>query len=137
MMRKVRWLSFLMVALVFIFAACSNDNKDPEETQSKNTDGKTNQQASDSTKEEGNKNGDEIAYNPPSMEDLDPKNPMTEYIVYGQKVFHETDTVLDEYVGNQLSCSSCHADAGLARSSSMVGVTTQFPQYRQIGRAHV
>ncbi|MFT9597212.1 c-type cytochrome [Mesobacillus sp.] len=131
-MRNVRWLSFLIIALVFVFAACNNDsaNKDPEETQSKNTDGNTNQQASDSKKNEGNDTGDELAYDPPSMEELDPKNPMTEYIEYGQKVFHETDTVLDEYVGNQLSCSSCHADAGLARSSSMVGVTTQFPQYR-------
>lgn len=133
-MRKVIWVSFLMMVLVFSFVACSNDNnntnKDPEESQSKNTDGKTNEQATDSKKGGGENEGGDSAYNPPSMDDLDPKNPMTEYITYGQKVFHETDTVLDGYIGNQLSCSSCHADAGLAKSSSMVGVTTQFPQHR-------
>lgn len=131
-MTKRRWLSFFIIALVFVFAGCNNDNakKDPEEAQSKNTDGNTNEQASDSSGDEGNNTGDELAYDPPSMDELDPKNPMTEYIKYGQKVFHETNTVLDGHVGNQLSCSSCHADAGLAKSSSMVGVTTQFPQYR-------
>lgn len=131
-MSKLRWLSFLLIALVFVFAGCNNDNavKDPDDAQSKNTEGNTNQQASDSSGDEGNNTDDELAYDPPSMDELDPKNPMTEYIQYGQKVFHETNTVLDGHVGNQLSCSSCHADGGLARSSSMVGVTTQFPQYR-------
>lgn len=131
-MTKLRWLSFILIVLVFIFSGCNDNNatKDPEESQSKNADGNTNQQASDSSGDEGNNTGDELAYDPPSMDDLDPKNPMSEYIQYGQKVFNETNTILDGNVGNQLSCSSCHADGGLARSSSMVGVTTQFPQYR-------
>ncbi|RKD25840.1 hypothetical protein BEP19_02590 [Ammoniphilus oxalaticus] len=71
----------------------------------------------------------EPEHNPPLMADLDPNDPMTAVIQYGEEVFNETNTVLPEKVGNELSCMSCHADGGLSLSSSMVGVTTQYPQY--------
>src|SRR5699024_10086149 len=97
-----------MIAFVLVIGACANDE-----------DGQ-----SDSN------NDEELAYNPPSMDDLDPDDPKTPYIEYGEEVFNETNTVLPDNVGNKLSCMSCHADGGLSKSSSMVGVTTQFPQYR-------
>lgn len=131
-MKKPLWLIICLVSLLLVIVSCNttDNTSDPEEAQRKNTNGNTNQQASDSNISD-NQNGDgALAYDPPSMDDLDPENPMTEYIVYGQKIFNETDTALDDYVGNQLSCASCHADGGLSKSSSMVGVTTQFPQYR-------
>lgn len=103
--RKRFWIS--IIALVLIIVACSNGNDDNNEN-----------------------NGDELAYNPPSMEDLDPDDPKTPYIEYGEEIFNETNTVMPDHVGNELSCMSCHADGGLSKSSSMVGVTTQFPQHR-------
>lgn len=103
------WISVLVC--LFVIAACSN--------------GKDDGGNADSDQE-----SDALAYNPPSMEDLDPDDPMTASIQYGEVIFNETNVVLDENVGNELSCMSCHADGGLSKSSSMVGVTTQFPQYR-------
>jgi len=107
---KVFWL--IMIGIVLVIAACSNNDEATENN-------------------EGNgENGEELAYNPPSMDDLDPEDPMTEAIEYGEEIFNETNTVLPDNVGNKMSCASCHADGGLAQDSSMVGVTTQFPQYR-------
>ncbi|SHH77460.1 c-type cytochrome [Virgibacillus chiguensis] len=112
MMRsRIKWLLFMSLGMFLIlFTACSNSEAENNE--------KTGEQ-------EG-----ELAYNPPSMEELDADDPMTSYIQKGEKIFNETNTVLSERVGNELSCASCHADGGVAPSSSMVGVTTQFPQYR-------
>src|SRR5690625_1388530 len=51
-------------------------------------------------------------------------------IQYGEEIFNETNVVLPENVGNELSCQSCHADGGLSDSSSLVGVVADYPQYR-------
>lgn len=70
-----------------------------------------------------------LAYNPPSMEDV-PEGPLGEAITYGYDLVNETYSVADPYVGNNLSCTSCHAGAGLDQnSSSLVGVTAVYPQY--------
>lgn len=106
-------LVILMVA-VLVLAACTGDKESTEDADDSQNDNET----------------EELAYNPPSMDDLDPEDPMTPYIEYGEEIFNETNVVLPENVGNELSCQSCHADGGLSQSSSMVGVTTQFPQYR-------
>src|SRR5699024_9783059 len=66
----------------------------------------------------------------PKIEDLDPEDPKTETIKYGEELFNETNTVASDYVGNELSCQSCHADGGYSQSSTMVGVTADYPQYR-------
>ncbi|GIP31414.1 c-type cytochrome [Paenibacillus sp. J2TS4] len=73
---------------------------------------------------------EEIKFNPPSLDDV-PEGPVGEAIKYGYQLISETDTMLPDYVGNKLSCISCHAGAGLDMNSSpFVGVTTAFPQYR-------
>ncbi|WP_313894477.1 c-type cytochrome [Psychrobacillus sp.] len=73
--------------------------------------------------------GTQIAYNPPSLDDV-PEGPMGEAITYGYNLVNETYSVADPYVGNKLSCTSCHAGAGLDEdSSSFVGVTAVYPQY--------
>lgn len=112
--QKKFWLGLFLI--IFIVGACSNTNDSDAVTKENNT----------------NEKGEteELAYNPPSLDDLDPDNPKTDYIKYGEEIFNETHVVLDDYVGNKLSCQSCHADGGLSNASSMVGVTTQFPQYR-------
>ncbi|GIN85171.1 hypothetical protein J6TS2_15570 [Heyndrickxia sporothermodurans] len=71
-----------------------------------------------------------LAYNPPNMENV-PDGPDGKAIKRGYKIINETNTALDGYVGNKLSCSSCHAGAGLDQNvSSLVGVTAKYPQYR-------
>src|SRR5690606_11894418 len=112
--QKRFWVGLFLI--IFIVGACSNTNDGNLMTKENNT----------------NEKGEteELAYNPPSLDDLDPDNPKTDYIKYGEEIFNETHVVLDDYVGNKLSCQSCHADGGLSNASSMVGVTTQFPQYR-------
>src|SRR5699024_5750012 len=112
------WISFSLLIVIIALVACSGDNEPADNAQENEG---TDEEAGDS---------EELAYDPPSMDDLDPDDPMTEYIEYGEEVFNETNVVLPDNVGNELSCQSCHADGGVSQSSSMVGVTTQFPQYR-------
>src|SRR5690625_1876923 len=106
---KQAWYLLVAFALILIIVGCtSNDNE--------------NNQA--------NQNDNNESHLPPSIDDLDPDSPMTEAIKYGEEIFNETNVVLPDNVGNELSCQSCHADGGLADSSSLVGVTTDYPQYR-------
>lgn len=64
----------------------------------------------------------------PSLDEV-PSGPKGEAIKLGYRLIHETNTELKDYVGNQLSCSSCHGDAGRDKTSSLVGVTAVYPQY--------
>lgn len=107
-MFKQKRLYIIGIILLFLVVACSSNDESENEAES---------------------NEGELAYNTPSVEDLDADDPMTEVIQYGEEVFNETNTVLPDNVGNELSCMSCHADGGLSKSSSMVGVTTQYPMY--------
>jgi thiosulfate dehydrogenase len=67
-------------------------------------------------------------FNPPSMDNV-PEGPLGESIKYGYKLINETSTALPENVGNKLSCSSCHGNAGLDASSPLTGVTAVYPAY--------
>jgi len=69
-------------------------------------------------------------YNPPSIQDLkDKDDPYSQSVKKGYELMNNTHVLLDEYVGNQLSCSSCHGNAGLDSTSSFVGVSAVYPQY--------
>lgn len=119
-------LATVSLLLFFPLIACTEENPTPEENT--NAD-KENIEIS----ETGNDVPDEaeLAYNPPSLEELEGKNdPLSGSIKYGYQVVNNTHEILPEYVGNQLSCTSCHGNAGLDMTSSFVGVVTQFPQYR-------
>lgn len=98
---------------------------------------------STSTTEEPETNQDvaqstEIAHNPPSMDDV-PDGPLGEAILRGYELTNNTSEVLraeaatvedGERIVNSLSCTSCHAGAGLDESSSsMVGVSSVYPMY--------
>jgi thiosulfate dehydrogenase len=49
----------------------------------------------------------------------------------GRALLHATRDSLPGFVGNQLTCTSCHLDFGLrAHASPWVGVYGRFPQYR-------
>jgi len=74
--------------------------------------------------------GTGIEFNPPSMEDV-PDGPLGESIKYGHQLMMETNNVVDEYVGNNLSCASCHANGGIVKEEApMVGLSAVYPEYR-------
>ncbi|PTQ54664.1 MAG: Cytochrome c family protein [Hydrogenibacillus schlegelii] len=58
-----------------------------------------------------------------------PDGPEGEAIKYGYRLMNETNTLLPDYVGNDLSCSSCHAGGGMDDTSPYLGVAAVFPQY--------
>lgn len=67
-------------------------------------------------------------YTPPSIDEA-PKGPEGDLIRLGYKEHQETSKVLDGYVGNKLSCGSCHANGGVGSSLDLVGVSKTYPQY--------
>lgn len=111
-------LLFGILILILIMGACSStSDEDAQETDQ------------EEPKEEKQDNDLEYPHTP-DLDDLDPDDPKTEAILYGEEVFNETNVVMPENVGNELSCQSCHADGGLSISSSLVGVAGDYPQYR-------
>ncbi|MFD0942208.1 c-type cytochrome [Savagea faecisuis] len=82
--------------------------------------------------------GGKIAHNPPSLDDV-PEGPLGEAILRGYELTNNTSEVLrseaatpedGEKLVNELSCTSCHAGAGMdEHSSSMVGVSAVYPMY--------
>ena len=110
------WFVFAFALIFAVACSANSENKD-------NTEGNKN-----NTSKEAGENDD--VHTAPAMEDLDPEDPKTEAIQYGEEVFNETNTVLPENVGNELSCQSCHADGGRSQASSLVGVAADYPQYR-------
>ncbi|WNS75334.1 c-type cytochrome [Bacillus sp. DTU_2020_1000418_1_SI_GHA_SEK_038] len=67
-------------------------------------------------------------YAPPSLDDV-PVGEEGELIKLGHKYATETSTALDGYVGNTLSCASCHANGGYEGSLDLVGISKTYPQY--------
>lgn len=68
------------------------------------------------------------AYKPPSMEDV-PAGELGDLIKKGYSYTNDTSTTLDGYVGNTLSCASCHADGGAGEVLDLVGITKTHPKY--------
>lgn len=79
-----------------------------------------------------------IVHNPPSLDDV-PEGPLGEAILRGYELTNDTSNVLrgeaasvedGEQKVNALSCTSCHAGAGMdENSSSMVGVSAVYPMF--------
>lgn len=64
----------------------------------------------------------------PGLDEI-PDGPEGELIKQGRKYMMETHTALDGYVGNKLSCASCHANAGAGPALDLVGVDKTYPMY--------
>lgn len=118
-MFEKRALWVLLTIAMLVLVSCSSGSENVKEE---------NASANDSANQEADAEGS--IPTPPPIDELDPDDPMTHYIKYGQEIFNETNVVLDDYVGNELSCQSCHADGGLSSSSTLVGVVADYPQYR-------
>ncbi|HZW67880.1 MAG TPA: c-type cytochrome [Pseudogracilibacillus sp.] len=119
-MFKQKKLWFVLITALLLAVACAAQDDGGASDEGANNDDAATTEEQAST---------EIPEMTPT-EDLDPDHPMTEAIQYGEEIFNETNTVLEDYVGNELSCQSCHADGGLSASSTLVGVVADYPQYR-------
>lgn len=67
------------------------------------------------------------AWGAPAM----PSGPLGEAVTLGHKIVTETGTYAKPYVGNALSCTNCHIDAGRTpKAAPFTGVHAAYPQYR-------
>lgn len=70
-------------------------------------------------------------FSPPSPETI-PGDLRGEQIRLGYKMVVDTQEYGQRYVGNALSCTNCHLDAGLnTNAASFVGISMLYPQYRE------
>lgn len=115
-MLKNKWFWISLITLLLVVSACSSDNAEDADAGGNND--ADNGEENDGTPE------------PPSVDDLDSDDPYSAYVKDGEEIFNETNDMLEDNVGNELSCQSCHADGGAGESSTMVGVAADFPQYR-------
>ena len=68
----------------------------------------------------------------PPPESAIPAGPLGDVIRQGRAIFTDTPAHAKAYVGNGLSCSNCHLDAGrLANSAPLWGAYGMYPQYRK------
>ncbi|WP_449427087.1 c-type cytochrome [Rhodanobacter umsongensis] len=71
------------------------------------------------------------AFTPPTEAEM-PGGPLGDVIRQGRDIFTDTPEHAKAYVGNGLSCSNCHLDAGrLANSAPLWGAYGMYPQYRK------
>lgn len=71
------------------------------------------------------------AFTPPPESSI-PEGPLGDVIRQGRAIFTDTPANAKAYVGNGLSCSNCHLDAGrLANSAPLWGAYGMYPQYRK------
>lgn len=54
-----------------------------------------------------------------------------ELIRQGREQFNDTNRVMPDYVGNRLSCASCHAGSGRSEGLTLLGVEQKYPQYME------
>ena len=71
----------------------------------------------------------DIAFNPPKLEDIK-DDEMGKSIKLGFNLINESNKYMSKYIGNKISCSSCHINAGREKILGFVGTASQYPQYR-------
>ncbi len=70
-------------------------------------------------------------FSPPLEADI-PSGPFGDMVRHGRDIFMQTSEYAKPYVGNGLSCSNCHLDAGRrANSAPMWAAYVAYPQYRE------
>lgn len=73
----------------------------------------------------------EVTFTPPAESSI-PAGPLGVVIRQGRAIFTDTPARARAYVGNSLSCSNCHLDAGRrADSAPLWGAWGVYPQYRK------
>ena len=74
-----------------------------------------------------------VSYKPPEPEDA-PED-IREAVLLGRDIMMNTPKHLPENVGNEMSCTNCHFNAGVTEGGkeggiSLVGVGATYPQFR-------
>ncbi|MEJ8545514.1 c-type cytochrome [Brevibacillus borstelensis] len=118
----------LLTAALLIVAGCSSQTAGTPAGNGEKTAAKTETASQQGEAEMSAQPSRLKDYKPPSMNDV-PEGPLGEAITYGHKLINETSTALPDYVGNKLSCSSCHGNAGMDATSPLTGVAAVYPQY--------
>lgn len=71
-----------------------------------------------------------VPFHPPAESSI-PNDERGAAIRYGRELVLHTGTLAKPYVGNGLSCTNCHLNAGQTQfAAPFVGVYARFPQYR-------
>jgi len=75
-----------------------------------------------------------VVYNPPAPKDAPAS--IKDAVMLGYHILKETNKYAGAYVGNALSCTNCHFNAGLTRGGkngglSLVGVGATYPAYKK------
>lgn len=131
MTRPISWvigfLFLISLVVIGVLGARLGDEKDRAE-----------QNASKSATQPAGEVAGQIKFNPPSLDDV-PEGPKGEAILRGHELVNDTSKVLRSEAAsvedgmnavNELSCSSCHAGAGMDENSSpLVGVAATYPAY--------
>lgn len=69
-------------------------------------------------------------YLPPTADTI-PENEFGDMVHFGKNIFTDTGKYAGQYVGNGLSCTNCHLDAGrLANSAPLWAAWVKYPAYR-------
>lgn len=69
-------------------------------------------------------------HTPPSLDTI-PEGPEGDLIRFGRDIFINTQKLRGTYVGNDMSCTNCHLDAGAKATAAPIWATpVDFPQYR-------
>jgi thiosulfate dehydrogenase len=89
---------------------------------------------------DASRGGGDLLYNPPRPEEAPPD--IRETVMLGYHLMMETPKYAGRYVGDKLSCTSCHFNGGVSEGGkngglSLVGVATQYPAYQQRSKADV
>lgn len=109
-----------------VLAACSHTTPEAPATAKLATAASVTKAASESAKAKA-----PPAFTPPP-ESAIPSGPLGDEIRLGRAIFTDTPQHARDYVGNGLSCSNCHLDAGrLANSAPLWGAWGVYPQYRK------
>lgn len=70
-----------------------------------------------------------VEFRPPTPDEAPPD--IRNAVLLGYDIMMETRTYAPAYVGNKLTCSNCHFQAGLVNQSiPLVGVAAEYPKYR-------
>ncbi len=68
----------------------------------------------------------------PPAESTIPAGPLGDVIRQGRNIFNDTPVYAKAFVGNRLSCTNCHIDAGRRpHSAPLWGAYGMYPQYRK------
>lgn len=113
---KTRILGVLLAGIAGVLAGCSSQPAPPPQAPVPN---------------QSQTSAPAVAFNPPKISDLKEDDEYGKFVKLGYNLMTQTKKYAPDLVGNNLSCSSCHANAGTVENEwPLVGSAAVYPQYR-------